>query len=82
MAGARWYWPGQYQALAALRVSETRMGSHGFFEVHQLIRLESASLAPGYCGRVIPVGRARYGLGLRRLRPACRPFGCGRAWRR
>jgi hypothetical protein len=37
--------------------------------------------APGYCGRVIPVGRVQYGLGLRRLRPACRPFGCGRDWR-
>ena len=36
---------------------------------------------PGYCGQVILVGRVGYGLGLRRLRPACLPFGCGRAWR-
>jgi hypothetical protein len=46
MAGARWYWAGQCQALAALRVSGARIGPHGFFEVHQLIGMESASLAP------------------------------------
>jgi hypothetical protein len=34
---------------------------------------------PGYCGQVIAMGRARYGAGLRRLRPAGRALGCGRA---
>jgi hypothetical protein len=45
--GARcWYWPGRCQALVALLVSGARIGPHSFFEMHQLTRMESASLAP------------------------------------
>jgi hypothetical protein len=44
--GRRVVEPGQCQALVALLVSGARIGTHGFFEMHQLTRMESASLEP------------------------------------